>query len=730
MAERSLRIWLNICADTTGDGPPAQPASNTCVDLQCRIARDPRHDILFDPVQIGPKTLPNRFYQVPHCTGFGTEKPGSQALHRATKAEGGWGAVCTEYAPVSADSDESPYISAQLLDDGDLANLALMVSAAHAHGALAGIELTHTGVHAQRRGTRWPAIGPSQLASDQHPFNVPKAMELDDIRRVQNDWVEAAKKACAAGFDIIYVYGGHSYLLTQFLSPFTNVRTDAYGGSFENRARLWIETLELVREAVAGRAAVAVRIGVDLTPGVGIDEALDFVRLADPLVDLWDVNVGSITLWSHDSGASRFFAEGYQLEWTGRVREATAKPIVAVGRFTSPDLMADLIRSGVIDLIGAARPSISDPFLPRKIEEGRYDEIRECIGCNVCVSRAESGNHLGCTQNATAGEEYRRGWHPERFEQVHEPDRDVLVIGAGPAGMECAIVLAKRGLRRVHLVDAEQEIGGIMRWIPQLPGLGEWARVVNWRRIQLAKLGNVEVLTGLALDAEAIHTYGAEIVVFATGSHWAGDGLNATTHESIPGADSTLPSVLTPEQVMTEGKRPPGNRVVVYDGEGYFVASGVAELLALEGYAVELVTPFDVIAPVTDETLEGSLLRRRLHDAGITMRRNLIVTGITPGRVSCEAEFGEQLELEADGIVLVTQRRSNDALYHALRDDERTAAEGIEAIYRVGDCVAPRMIAECIFDGHRLAREIESADPAIPLPFKRERMLVGGLTLP
>ena len=169
-------------------------------------------------------------------------------------------------------------------------------------------------------------------------------MELEDIRRVQADWVHAAQRSRDAGFDIVYVYGGHSYLLTQFLSPFYNKRSDAYGGSLENRARMWIETLESVREAVGGECAIAVRIGVALCPGIDIDEALEFVRLADPLVDLWDVNVGSIAEWSLDSGASRFFAEGFQLEWTGRVREATAKPIVGVGRFTNPDRMAEVVR--------------------------------------------------------------------------------------------------------------------------------------------------------------------------------------------------------------------------------------------------------------------------------------------------------------------------------------------------------------------------------------------------
>ncbi|HLY50058.1 MAG TPA: NAD(P)-binding protein, partial [Solirubrobacteraceae bacterium] len=447
-----------------------------------RNARDPRHDILFEPVQIGPKTLRNRFYQVPHCTGFGTRKPYSQAAFRGTKAEGGWAAVCTEYAAISEEADEAPAISVQLWDDRDANSLALMCEEAHRHGALAGIELHHSGAHAPSAEARRPALAPSQLGSDLYRFVVPKEMELADIRRVQADWVQAARRARDVGFDIVYVYGSHSYLPVQFLSPFYNRRTDEYGGSFENRARFWLELLELVRDAVGDECAVACRIAVEaLGPaGVDLEESLAFIRAADELVDLWDVNVGSIAEWSKDSGASRFFAAGYQLEWTGRVREATAKPIVGVGRLTDPDQMASIIRSGAWDLIGAARPSIADPFLPVKIEDGRYGEVRECIGCNVCIMKSEAGGHLGCTQNATAGEEYRRGWHPERFSPAGGADRDVVVVGAGPAGMECAIVLAKRGFRRVHLLEAEAEPGGAMRWIPNLPGLGEWRRVVNW----------------------------------------------------------------------------------------------------------------------------------------------------------------------------------------------------------------------------------------------------------
>ena len=691
------------------------------------MTRDPKHDILFEPVRIGPKTLRNRFYQVPHCTGFGAEKPGSQARFRGMKAEGGWAAVNTEEALISSDTDYWPVVSTRVWDEDDLRNLSLMCDEAHKHGSLAGIELTHGGVHADGRESRRPSIGPSQLASDYHPFVVPKAMELSDIHRVREDWVRAAKLSRDAGFDIIYVYGGHSYLPLQFLSPFYNKRTDAYGGALENRARFWLETLEEVRAAVGDDCAIAVRLCVEaLGPaGVELDEGIGFVVLADHLVDLWDVNVGSITDWSKDSGASRFFPEGYQLEWTGRVREVTAKPIVGVGRLTSPDRMAEIIRSGAWDLIGAARPSISDPFLPKKIEEGLYGEIRECIGCNVCIMKAEWGNHIGCTQNATAGEEYRRGWHPEKFEPAANADNDVLIVGAGPAGMECAIVLGKRGFRRVHLVDAAPEIGGVMRWVPRLPGLGEWARFLNWRAVQLEKLKNVEVITVTELSAQDIREYGAEIVVIAAGARWATDGLNAYTHAPIPGADASLPHILTPEQIMLEGKAVPRKRVVVYDAEGYFVAAGLAEKLAGEGHDVELATCLERIAPVSDETLEGPMLRQHLHDVGVRQRAGFLASEIGEGFIRGTDEFGEPLELEADAVVLVTQRLSNEALYLELVQDlDALRAEGIEALYRIGDCVAPRIIAEASFDGHRLAREIDTEDPATPLPYTRERIVL------
>lgn len=696
--------------------------------------RDPRHDILFEPVTIGPKALRNRFYQVPHCTGFGGDKPWSQAHHRAVKAEGGWAAVCTEYAPVSPDSDTQPWSSARLWDDEDADSLSLMCEAAHEHGALAGIELHHGGAFASNRESRLPALAPSQVANGLTPRGtVPKAMERADIRRVQDDWVRAARRARDVGFDIVYVHGGHGFLPAQFLSPFMNRRSDEYGGSLVNRARFYLETLERLRDAIGDDCALVTRFAVDaLGPyGVDLDEGLELVALADHLVDLWDITVGALSGPARvDSGPSRFYPEGHQLAWSGRVREATSKPIVGTGRFTNPDTMAAAVRSGELDLIGAARPSIADPFLPRKIEEGRYDEVRECIGCNFCYSRANYHSHIGCTQNATAGEEFRRGWHPERFTRAANADRDVLVVGAGPAGLECAIVLAKREFRRVHVVEAEAEIGGTARWIPRLPGLGEWGRVLGWRTVQLKRLRNVEVITGVRLSAQETLD-GAELVVVATGSHWATDGLNGVTCQAIPGAHASQPWVQTPEQVMLEAKRPPGERVVVYDCDGYFLGSSLAELLALEGYRVTLATPYEQVAPLCYETLEADRIWKRLHELGVSIKASTTLTALEPEHALADG-VGGPFTLETDAVVLVTQRVSDEALYAELAAEtpEALLAAGVEGVYRIGDCVSPRLLGDSIFDGHRLAREIDSPDPSVALPYLRERALVAAGVTP
>jgi dimethylamine/trimethylamine dehydrogenase len=263
-----------------------------------------------------------------------------------------------------------------------------------------------------------------------------------------------------------------------------------------------------------------------------------------------------------------------------------------------------------------------------------------------------------------------------------------------------------------------------------MPGLGGWGHVVDYRRVQLDRLANVSLGMGARLTAADVLDYGAQIVIVASGAHWAGDGLSGVTRQPIPGADSALPHVLTPEQVMIEGKRPPGKRVAVVDYEGYFTGTAITEQLCGDGFEVVFVTSHESVAPYADQTLEGRPVRQRLHDLGVSLHRGVMVTGISEGGVDLEGEFGVRSQIEVDGVLLVTQRLSDDALYQQLAADPGAlAGAGIEHLYRIGDCVAPRLIADAIFDGHRLAREIDSPDPSQPLPYLRERPLVASIAL-
>ncbi len=676
------------------------------------MARDPRYDILFEPVRIGPVTAKNRFYQVPHCAGMGHLHPSAGAAMRGVKAEGGWAVVCTEECEIHPSGDIAPYVEARLWDDRDIAALARMTEAVHAHGALAGCELAHNGLSAPNRLSRLPPLAPSARPVQAYDPVQARAMDASDIRELRRWHRAAALRAKKAGFDLIYVYAGHDLsLLMHFLSRRHNERGDEYGGSLENRTRLLREVIEDTVEAVGDGCAVAVRLAVDELLGPdGITseaEGREVIEALAELPDLWDVNVSD---WANDSQTSRFTQEGAQQPYTAFVKEVTTKPVVGVGRFTSPDSMVAQVKKGLLDMIGAARPSIADPFLPVKIETGRIDDIRECIGCNICVTGDFLHVPLRCTQNPTMGEEWRRGWHPERIAPKGS-EAGVLVVGAGPAGLEAARALGQRGYR-VTLAEAGDELGGRVSREARLPGLAEWARVRDYRTGQLSRMANVEVYRESRLEAAQILELGAAHVALANGARWRRDGVGRAHHAAIPGSDGA--GVLTPDDLMA-GATAEGP-VVVFDDDHYYLGGVLAELLRAAGHEVTLVTPAPDVSHWTHNTLEQNRIQARLLELGVEIVAQHDLTEIAAQEVELACVFtGKRTARRAGSAVLVTARQPEDALYHALVTDGAALDDaGIKSVTRIGDCLAPGTIAAAVYAGHDYARGLDAAENEEP----------------
>jgi dimethylamine/trimethylamine dehydrogenase len=692
------------------------------------------YDILFDTVRIGPVTAPNRFYQVPHCNGFGHRMPKGLAAMRGIKAEGGWGVVCTEEVEIHHSSDLSPYFEGRLWCDDDIPALAMMAEAVHRHGSLAGIELVYNGFDASNLYSRVPSLAPSSMGtvggSGYEPVQT-RRMDREDIRSLRKWHRDAALRAKRAGFDIVYCYAAHGMTTAmQFMLKRYNDRTDEYGGSLENRVRLFRELIEDTKEVVGDTCAVAARFAVDELLGEnGIThqgEGYDIVAMLAELPDLWDVNISN---WSNDSVTSRFGEEGHQEQYISFVKGLTTKPVVGVGRYTSPDSMVSAIKRGVMDMIGAARPSIADPFLPQKVREGRIEDIRECIGCNICVTGDTRFIPIRCTQNPTMGEEWRRDWHPERI-GPRKNDKEVMIVGAGPAGLEAARALGQRGYE-VTLLEARKELGGRVLREASLPGLNEWRRVTDWRLTQIRKMKNVGLYPSSPMTAEEILETGVQNLVIATGATWRRDGMGRTLRKPIRGCE--LQDVFSPDDLMNlnmesgsklleRRQRSAGlHTIVIYDDDHYYMGGVLAELLAMNGYSVSLVTPAPLVSYWSQFTLEQERIQSKLVNLGVGLYPQTILSEIEDDCVRLKNTIsGREERLPRDGVVLVSDRISNDALYYELKP---AFEEGrLSSLRVIGDAEAPNIIAQAVFSGHLAAREFDE-EKIEGTPFKVERVV-------
>jgi len=689
------------------------------------VSRNPRYDILFEPVKIGPVTAPNRFYCTPHAIGTGQQMPHTRAAMREVRAEGGWGVINTGYCSIHPSSDDAPLPYCRLWDDEDIKVHELMVDAVHRHGALAGVELWHGGSGTGNRLTRMPLMSASGVSSDStYPgwINLARSRPMDkqDIREFRRWHVDAAKRARSAEFDIIYIYAGMNFGPYQFLLPWLNKRTDEYGGSLENRIRLTREIVEDMKDAVGQTCAVALRFSTDellkLPGDTRESEAHEIISMLSDVPDLWDVKSSS---WARETASARFSEEGAQEPINSFVKPLTSKPVVGVGRFTSPDAMVSQIKRGILDLIGAARPSIADPFLPGKIDEGREDEIRECIGCNICVSGYHDCVPVRCTQNPTMGEEWRRNWHPERI-PPGDPEKSVLIVGAGPAGLECARALGQRGFA-VTVGEAKEELGGRVTIESKLPGLATWARVRDYRTNLIQTMGNVDIYRGSPLSAQDVIDFGCDHAVIATGAQWTREILST---DGYPVAGFDGDAVFTPDDILA-GAEPEGP-VVIYDFDHYYMGSCLAELLRQRSTEVTIVTSANAVSAWTFMNNEMANIRVRMIKLGIGTALEQNLTGFSDGAVQLASIYRDSdvSSIDCGSLVVVGIRTANDGLFQGLNSDpDRLADAGISSLRSIGDCRAPGTIAHAVYSGHEYARNIDAGDSIQPVKWERPSLL-------
>ena len=683
------------------------------------MSRDSHYDILFEPMAIGPVTAKNRFYQVPHCNGGGYRDPSAAAEMRGIKSQGGWGVIFTEQCEMHHTSEITPFIELRLWDDSDIPMISKMADRMKEHGALAGIQLAYSGINGPNLYSKEVPLAVTAMPVRTFTNEPVHARSLDklDIKNLRRWFVNAAKRSRTAGFNLICLYGAHGFGIFQhFLSTVTNHRTDEYGGSLENRSRFVREVVEDVRNEVGDTIGITLRLALDEMVGeLGFanSEVRDFVEMHQDLPDLWDLAHGA---WEDCSGPSRFKEEAAQFDLVTGIRKLTTKPIVGVGRFTSPDVMVKQIKSGTLDFIGCARPSIADPFLPKKIEEGRIQDIRECIGCNICISGDMTMSISRCTQNPTFMEEWRKGWHPEKIEPKGSSSK-VLIVGSGPAGLEAALACANRGYE-VTLTEALDTIGGRVSRERNLPGLSAWGRVADYREYQLSQKSNVETYFQSSLNVEQVLEFGFENVCLATGSKWRVDGVSRQHVLPIP-TDSKM-SLFTPDDIMNN--KLPNGKVVIYDDDHYYMGGVVAELLIQKGCEVTLVTPSAYVSEWSKNTLEQGEIQKRLIEMGVNIELNKGITSIHSNYVKTNCIYTQNTaDLEAEAVVIVASQKPNDKLFEDLKlQRENWKDVGINSVKIIGDAHAPGPIAWATYAGHRYARELDSDDIGDELPFRRE----------
>ena len=666
-------------------------------------------DALWEPCEIGPVTIPNRICVPAHQTQFPAEEDdlvGDRYIaYLEERARGGAGMIVVEAGGVHPSTAKAGLINAYRTEI--IPGFERLAAAVHAHGTKLFAQLSHLG--SQDLGTTQldrthPVIAPSNLPSVVYG-RVAQAMEPSDIASVVEGYAQTAHNAQTAGLDGGEISAGHGYLITQFLSPMTNLRTDRYGGSVENRCRFAIEAAEEIRVRCGPEFALGIRLSFDeflgaaaITPEVS--EEIVRTLHATGLFDYYSVTAGNyhtVRTWVPTvSGGLDGHLAPHAAQLRGVVNQEV--PVIVAAAIRTVERAAQIVNAGEADIVGMMRAHIADPALVAKARSGRLDEIRPCVGANQgCFRRLFEHNMITCTVNPAAGRESTLGSQALR---TADSARSVLVIGGGPAGMKLAESAAERG-HRVCILERSGELGGALRIAGRLPNRATWLELADDLARSIERL-EVDVRLNTEATPDAVAEIGADAVFVATGAGFDKSGYSiATPHrDSIPGLEHT--HALDPVEAITDVDGC-GASVVILDDNGDHLPLGLALLLADAGRTVTVACRQFFAGSQILATADLPWLYPQLREAGVELVSQVVAQSIEADRVRLESIWGGgEQEIEADTVVLSLMRRPEDGLYASLR------AQAIDAI-RIGDCLSPREVDDAMYEGALHGSDINAA---------------------
>jgi 2,4-dienoyl-CoA reductase (NADPH2) len=645
---------------------------------------------LWTPLELGPVSTRNRIVFSAHLTNYARDgKPTEQhAAYYAARAAGGAGLIVTEEH--STHPTDWPY---EKLIHGFhrdvIPGYRAITDAVHRHRTPIFAQINHNGGQASSMYSRLPVWAPSAVA-DPLFREVPKAVDQAEIDEIIAGYAMVAEHCAEGGFDGIELQCSHSSIVRGFLSPATNKRTDAYGGSLANRTRLLTEIVAAVRRVIGNRLALGVRICGDelIEGGTTIDDAVEIARIVEATghVDYINTSIGVATASLFMIEASMHIPPGYALFIPSALRKAVDLPVVGVGRFKDPLQAERALAEGHCDLVGVVRGQIADPDFAAKARAGATDEIRLCLSCNQeCVGRMGLNRWLGCIENPRTGREaeYAARSVALSAKPASKPAiRNVMVVGAGPAGLQAAISAARAG-HRVTVYEKEAQAGGQVRLAASVPNRAEFGDIVRNQLTECRRLG-VSIEYGVGVWPGLVAEKAPDHVIVATGAEpqrpwWA---------------PADAPNVCDVRDVLTGAAEPHGD-VVVVDEIGFHHATSVAELLADRGCTVEIVTPGMVVGQDLGITLDIENWWMRASAKGIVQSTDLVPMGIAGNELTLlHHPTGTNQTRRFDWVVLAVPGNPVEWLYHDLK------ASGV-SVERAGDCVAPRRAHAAVVDGER-----------------------------